>query len=144
MISIRARTPLYATESEEMVAAAIQNIFPGADVRTAKGMIEAKSADAGMLGELIARGQIRDTARMVLQRGMDGGGRRMRFRLNKQVATVGKVNFVTERHAMGDIEVGIEGDEDELIALVDRIAPCTGECRSDRDATEEADIDGWF
>ena len=47
----------------------------------------------------------------------------MSFRLNKQVATVGKISFSEEDHPLGDLEVEVTAND--IVAVIDRIAPRT-------------------
>ena len=56
-----------------------------------------------------------------MRRGIKGNS--TSFRLNKQVAAIGKISFSEESHALGDIEVIIESEDIE--ALIDSIAPNT-------------------
>lgn len=120
MLDIRLRTPCYPTEDRDAVVRAIRNLFPDAEI---KGDIQivatSKSLDA--FGELLKRHKIRDAARKVMRRGMRGNT--TRFRLNKQVAAVGKVSFSEESHALGDIEVSISAMDIE--SVIDSIAPDT-------------------
>jgi len=120
MLDIRLRTQCYATEDREAVARAIRNIFPDAEVRGDTDII-ATSHSVDAFGELLKRYKIRDAARKVMRRGLRGDT--TRFRLNKQVAAVGKVSFSEEDHALGDIDVSIRADDIE--SIIDTIAPIT-------------------
>ncbi len=71
--------------------------------------------------EQLVKQRIRDAARAALRRGIEGN--LVAFNLNKQVATVGKVSFSDEEHALGDIHVEISAED--VNALIDEIAPST-------------------
>lgn len=120
MLDISIRTPCYATEDREAVVRAIRNLFPDAEIQ---GDVEivAVSTSLETFSELLKRHKIRDAARTVMRRGLRGCT--THFRLNKQVAAVGKVSFSEERHALGDIDVTIKADDIE--STIDSIAPDT-------------------
>ena len=108
----------FPTEDRARVAKAITHLFPdavvvGDDPLTAN----AKSIEA--FAEQLAKQRIRAAARKILLRGISGN--RTTFRLNKQVAFVGKVSFSEEDHALGDIEVTVS-DED-IASIIDELAP---------------------
>lgn len=95
-------------------------LFPDAHVSGTDPIIGvAHSLDT--FGELLKRYRIRDAARSIMRRGMEGNT--TSFRLNKQVAAVGKVSFSEESHALGDIDVTIVADD--IISVIDSIAPNT-------------------
>lgn len=71
--------------------------------------------------KLIRRQEILDSTRAMMFKGKRGDA--TVIRLNKQVATVGKVSFAEQRSVLGAIEVFIEGDD--LEAFIDRVAPVT-------------------
>jgi len=120
MLDIRLRAQCYATEDRAAVIRAIRNLFPDAEVRGDTDII-ATSNSVDAFGELLKRYKIRDAARKVMRRGLRGDT--TRFRLNKQVAAVGKVSFSEEDHALGDIDVSIRADDIE--SIIDTIAPTT-------------------
>ncbi|MBN1678088.1 MAG: hypothetical protein JW880_06070 [Candidatus Thermoplasmatota archaeon] len=120
MLDIRLRTPCYPTEDRDAVVRAIRNLFPDAEIEGDVQIVAiSKSLDA--FGELLKRHKIRDAARKVMRRGMTGNT--THFRLNKQVAAVGKVSFSEESHALGDIEVFISAADIE--SVIDSTAPNT-------------------
>jgi predicted RNA binding protein with dsRBD fold (UPF0201 family) len=120
MLDIRLRARCYATEDRDAVIRAIRNLFPDAEVRGDSEII-ATSGSADEFGELLKRYKIRDAARKVMRRGLRGDT--TRFRLNKQVAAIGKISFSEEDHALGDIEVSMMADDIE--SIIDAIAPST-------------------
>jgi predicted RNA binding protein with dsRBD fold (UPF0201 family) len=120
MLDIRLRAQCYATEDRAAVIRAIRNLFPDAEVRGDTDII-ATSNSVDAFGELLKRFKIRDAARKVMRRGLRGDT--TRFRLNKQVAAIGKISFSEEDHALGDIEVSMMADDIE--SIIDSIAPST-------------------
>jgi len=70
-----------------------------------------------------------DSARSVMQRGKHGNV--VRFMLNKQVATVGKVSFTEGESPLGPIVVTLEASDIER--LMDYLAPRTREGRPIRE-----------
>ncbi len=123
MVHITARTPCNPTEDREKVRTALLNIFPEGLLEEAEdGLVS--SGDCGEhLRQMILDEHIRDTARSVMLRGMREG--RTTFRLNKQVAYVGKLSFQEGSSPLGNIEVTVE-DED-IKATIDHLAESTVE-----------------
>lgn len=112
--------PVNPSEDPEKVQAAIEAIFPDAElVQDDRGFSGTASLDR--FSKLIRKQRILDATRAVLI--MNARGNKTRMDLNKQVATVGKVSFADKRPVLGAIEVMVE-DED-LVSLIDRIAPMT-------------------
>jgi predicted RNA binding protein with dsRBD fold (UPF0201 family) len=118
MVEVTIRTRCYPTEDREKVARAITNVFPDAEIQGDDPMI-AHSRSLETFRDLLKRQRIRDAARAVLRRVLKGGS--TSFVLNKQVASVGKISFSEESHALGDIEV-IMSVED-IQALIDSLVP---------------------
>jgi predicted RNA binding protein with dsRBD fold (UPF0201 family) len=123
MVHITARTPCHPTEDREKVRTALLNIFPEGQIEELdEGFMS--SGDSGeRLRQMILDEHIRDTARSVMLRGMLDG--RTTFRLNKQVAYVGKLSFQEGSSPLGNIEVTVE-DED-IKAVIDHLAESTVE-----------------
>jgi hypothetical protein len=120
MVEIRIVARCFPTEDRTKVVDAVLGFFPDARVEGDDPLIGiASSVDA--FGELLGRQQIRGAARVVMRRGMTEG--RTTFRLNKQVATVGKASFAQEEHPLGDIEVTISDKDIERV--IDSLAPDT-------------------
>lgn len=120
MVDIRLKTRCYPTENRERIVKAMMALFPDAEV-SGTDELEAVSHSAGAFGEQLRRQRIRDSARAVLRRGVRGNT--TSFRLNKQVAAVGKISFSEEEHPLGDIIVEISASD--IGILIDEIAPST-------------------
>jgi len=120
MVNVRISTRCYPTEDRDKVLRAVANLFPDC-VLIGDELLQGESSSLEEFAELLRRQRIRDSARSVLRRGLRGDS--TSFRVNKQVATVGKVSFSEESHPLGDIDVTIS-DED-IMSVIDMIAPDT-------------------
>jgi len=127
-VTVRVSAPVYPTEIQEKVRTAITNIFP----------VELKLQDSGiprLYGEgdieslrklhlRLREERILDTARHVLLTGIEENT--TQFRLSKQVAFVGKVNFPAGNESLGSIYVEISTENDaDLLKIIDWLAPQT-------------------
>ncbi len=120
MLEVRVRARCYPTEDRDKVVHAILSFFPDAEL-SGEEDISGIAHSVEALGEQLKRQQIRDAARAVFRRGLSGTS--TTFRLNKQVAAVGRISFSDEDRPLGDIEVDIVADDMERV--IDRIAPHT-------------------
>jgi len=120
VIEIQLATRCFPTEDRDRVVASITKLFPDAIV-TGEDPVIGLSHSTDQFADQLRKQRIRDAARAVMRRGMRGG--EIKFTLNKQVASIGKVSFSQERHPLGDIDVTIVSDKVE--ALIDSIAPDT-------------------
>jgi predicted RNA binding protein with dsRBD fold (UPF0201 family) len=120
MVLVTLATRYYPTEDKARVLGAVTQLFPDAEI-VGDETLTATSTSVELFGELLKRQRIRDAARRIMRRGIKGN--RTSFRLNKQVAAIGKISFSEENRALGDIEVTIESEDIE--ALIDTIAPST-------------------
>lgn len=120
MLEVRLRAECYPTEDKGKVVRSIQRLFPDAEI-SGESVISGMSRSLDEFGELLKRQRIRDAARAVMRRNMKGNS--TSFRLNKQVAAVGKVSFSEMSHPLGDIEVEVVSDA--LESVIDAIAPNT-------------------
>lgn len=118
MSRVVVRTICKPTENHDKVMRSMLNIFPDLQIEEGDGELVGTSGSVDNLEELLRKQKIRSAARAVFRRSVEGD--KLRFRLNKQVAFVGKVNFA-ESSPLGDIEVTIE--DDDIEGLIDRIAP---------------------
>jgi len=131
-MNITARVPalVYPTEIEEKVRIAITNIFP-VELGLRNFGIPQLYGEGGLeslrkLHMLLREFRILDTSRRIFMNGMEGNT--IQFRLNKQVAFVGKVNFPVGEESLGSIHVEISSDnEEDLMKIIDWLAPDTVE-----------------
>ncbi len=122
-MKVKVRTPLRPTEDPEKVKEAIKAIFPDAEVRVLEGEIKAEGRSLEKVKELLERQRIRDSAREILKGGVQGD--HITFRLNKQVATTGRVNFAISEGPLGDLEVDVELEGESPDEVIDFVAPST-------------------
>lgn len=120
--------PVYPTEDIEKVKKAITNIFP-------VELLVQDNGTPGLHGEgdieslrklhfLLRDGRILDTMRKVLLSAKKGC--RTCFRLNKQVAYVGKVNISDGNESLGPIDVEISAENEiDILHIIDWLAPVT-------------------
>jgi predicted RNA binding protein with dsRBD fold (UPF0201 family) len=120
MVEIRLRTHCYPTEDRERIVAAMSSLFPDVEVSGIEHL-EGVSHSLEVFAEQLKRQRTRDAARAVMRRGLRDDT--VSFRLNKQVATVGKVSFSEEEHPLGDIEVEISAED--ISGMIDMVAPST-------------------
>ncbi len=116
--------PVYETEVTDRVVDAIVNIFPKAEPTHRHGEVTATVHDLDHFSELLHRQEILDTARGVFFD--DRRGDTFSFRLKKQAAFEGVVNFVVDEPGeLGAITVQVRVDEPTVEEYVDYIAPAT-------------------
>lgn len=108
-VNVVVRTPLNATESRQAVEEAVLNLFTDAEFDEEDGTLVARSNDVSRLRELVDRQEIHETAREQLDDSVVGDT--VVFRLSKQPATVGRLNFDVGGHELGAFRVRIETDE---------------------------------
>lgn len=109
------------TERLEKVVSAIESIFPGLVMDIREDRIEAYDGPDSMKNfhKLLREQEILDTARLVMMKGLVGDT--VQFRLSKQAALMGKVNFPPEEEPLGSLHVQITGGE----RVIDWLAPQT-------------------
>lgn len=109
------------TERVEKVACAVEKIFPGLIMDIRRDRIEAYGGPSALrtLHKLLREQQILDCARSVMHQGRIGNT--IQFRLNKQAAFMGMVNFPPDEEPLGSIHVQIAGDG----RVIDWLSPRT-------------------
>jgi len=121
-MNIEIKAKVNPTEDDYKVYKALKNIFPKIEFSMVEGSLVGGSMDIddlALLKDLIDSQLIRDSARKAIKKGSRGSI--IRFDLNKQAATVGKINFSSES-PLGPINVRIRGDLNEIC---DYLAPST-------------------
>ncbi len=115
--------PVYDTEVTDRVVDAITALFPNAEPELRHGELTATVHDLAHLSELLHRQEILDTARGTFFSNRQG--ETFSFRLKKQAAFEGIVNFVVEPGELGAITVRVAVEEPDVEAYIDHIAPQT-------------------
>lgn len=123
MIEMSVMVSVRPTENPETVAKAVENLFPGIDIEIREDGVEGRGDLESLrtFHRLLREQRILDTARSVLLQGRIGDT--IQFKLNKQAATAGKVNFPPEEEPLGSIHIQIRCTE----TLIDWLAPQTFE-----------------
>lgn len=105
------------SEDPKKVLEAVENIFPDLDFDISEDRVKGSSSNLGDLENFknkLGLQAIRDSARSELERARSENS--VSFFLNKQAATVDKVNFSDGETPLGPIKVRLEsGDIDGLI-----------------------------
>ncbi|MCD6299155.1 MAG: hypothetical protein J7L93_00930 [Thermoplasmata archaeon] len=112
-MEIELKVGIKNTEDGARIRQALLNIFPDATVEEEGGIMAGVSRDAGNFKEMLKNQRIRDTARQFLSRRARNG--MLSFKLNKQAAYAGKVNFAVVSHPMGEMEVKIKPEGEETV-----------------------------
>jgi len=112
---------VHPTENPSAIDQAVRSIFPDAVLSFEHFCISGTASSLSRLAEIISSHRIRDSARAVLLRNVEGNS--CRFHLSKQAATVGKVSFTDGESVLGDIGVTIESDN--ILSTIDSIAQTT-------------------
>lgn len=118
-MNIIVETVCKPTEDKDKVKNAVFNIFPDLKIDYKRNRMTGTSSSLERFKEILRESRIRDTASRILLRGREGN--KTVFRINKQVAFVGKVCFAEEKHPLGDITVTIEDENiDRIIGEITR------------------------
>ncbi len=116
--------PVYDTELQDRVTHAITGLFPDAEPEFAHGELSATVHSLERLSEQLHRQAILDTARGVFFENQQGNS--FSFRLKKQAAFEGLVNFVVDEPGeLGVITVRVQVEEPAVEEFIDHIAPRT-------------------
>jgi len=135
MILLTATVEVHPTEDPQRIEAALTAIFPGMEFQQVScdgEFIKGEVEDIKNFAKLLIKQRIRTTARTVFLEGLEDDS--LRFSLNKQIATVGKVNFLTEGQPLGSIDIVITGED--LQGLIDELAPPMKEVEGTSTSTE--------
>ena len=128
MIAVKVFALIYPTEVRERVETAIMNLIPVKLLLQDFGVPglygEGNLDSLRKLHQLLRENRILDTARQVFMNGI--GGNTIQFKMNKQVAYVGKVNFPAGEESLGSIHVEISAEDKEaLMKIIDWLSPHT-------------------
>lgn len=127
-VTVKVSALVYPTEIEDKVKTAITGLFPvelairefGLPQIYGEGDLESLR----LLHQRLREERILDTARNILLAGISGST--TQFRLNKQVAFMGKVNFPAGEESLGSIYVEITAENrEDLLKLIDWLSPRT-------------------
>jgi len=123
-IDVEITAPVYDTEVTDRVADAITALFPDADPEFRHGELTATVHNLDRFSERLHQQAILDTARDLFFENHRGDS--FSFRLKKQAAFEGVVNFVVDEPGeLGVIAVRVRVDEPSVEEVIDRVAPPT-------------------
>jgi predicted RNA binding protein with dsRBD fold (UPF0201 family) len=127
-ISVKVLAHVNPTEMQDKVEKAISNFFP-VELKLQDTEIQILSGDGDLeslrtLHLRLREERILDTARKIFLNGIKGDT--TKFRLNKQVACIGKLNFPPVEESLGSIHVEISTENiSDLLKVIDWLAPQT-------------------
>jgi predicted RNA binding protein with dsRBD fold (UPF0201 family) len=122
MAEVRISARCFPTEDRSKVLDAIFGLFPDFVPEPRDDPIVGTAHSTDAFAEALKRQRIRSAARKIMRRSISGDS--FRFKINKQVATIGKISFSEEEHPLGDITITISSENAE--ATIDEIAPRPG------------------
>lgn len=123
-IDVEITAPVYDTEVTDRVADAITALFPDAEPEFQHGELTATVHNLERFSERLHQQAILDTARDLFFENLRGDS--FSFRLKKQAAFEGVVNFVVDEPGeLGVIAVRVRVDEPSVEDVIDSIAPPT-------------------
>ncbi|MEM0089608.1 MAG: AAA family ATPase [Archaeoglobaceae archaeon] len=122
-VEVEIETFVHPTEEEERVVKAIRNLFPDAKIEIEDHKVFAIARDLKQFKELLKRQRILDTARSELLRGRKGN--EIVVFLNKQTATVSRINFCEENVALSPLKVTFRLINVPFQRFLDYLAPIT-------------------
>jgi hypothetical protein len=128
MASVKLWACVNPTEDASKVCEAltrISGIAPRLDDNIA--VIYCNHGDLQIFHHLLRDEEILDTARSVLEKGINSPEEKISFMLNKQVAFVGRISFPAGEEELGSIHVEIQCNEGELEDIINWLAPPTEE-----------------
>ena len=132
MIKVEVSAIVNPTEDTERVSLAISNMFKELETALDESMPKPRVVGHGdieslfTMHNLLRQERQLDTARTQLNKGHSIDGLSTDFMLNKQVATVNRLNFPATEEPLGSIHITISASSDEeLDRLIDWLAPQT-------------------
>ncbi|HID42281.1 MAG TPA: flagellar hook-basal body complex protein FliE [Archaeoglobaceae archaeon] len=122
-VRVEIKTRIHPTEDVEKVIGAVKNLFPDADINIQNEELIAYSKDISRIKELLRKQKILDTARSEFIKSIKNNS--ITIYLNKQIATVSKVNFIDEDAVLSPLCVTFEVYGIPVERFIDYLAPET-------------------
>jgi len=121
------------TEDVEKVKKAIENLFPGIELEfdEERGVLKGKTENLERFRELLRMQRILDTARAELRRGWRGN--ESTVFLNKQAATVSRINFADENAVLSPVVLTFRVYGTNFERFIDWLTPETRDGRPVRE-----------
>ncbi|MFO7966522.1 MAG: AAA family ATPase [Archaeoglobaceae archaeon] len=124
-VEVEIFTEVHPTEDHQKVVQAIKNFFPDAHIQTDNGHLTAHAQNLSTFRNLLRKQKILDTARTELRENTYHNT--IRLYLNKQTATVSKINFTEEDIVLSPLRVEFRVYGVEMDRFIDYLAPQTRE-----------------
>lgn len=122
-IHVEIKTRIHPTEDVEKVKEAVKNLFPDAEIKIQDGELTATTQDVSKFKELLRKQKILDTARSELTKNVKNNS--ITVYLNKQIATVSKINFTDENAVLSPLKVTFRLYGIPVERFIDYLAPET-------------------
>ena len=122
-VEVYIETTIHPTENEGKVVNAIKNLFPDSEIEIFKDKLYARANDITKFRNLLKKQRILDTARFEFIKGRKDN--EVTIYLNKQTATVSKVNFCDENATLSPLIVRFRLINVPFGRFLDYIAPET-------------------
>ncbi|MFD1513862.1 RNA-binding domain-containing protein [Halomarina rubra] len=123
-VDVEIRAPVEPTEVTDRVADAVRELFPNAELREEPGELVGEAHSLDHFSQRLREQAILDTARNTFEDTLEGDT--FTFRLKKQAAFVGTVNFaVGSEGELGDIFVEVTVRDPDPETFVEYVAPPT-------------------
>ena len=123
-VEILIETDIHPTENVDKVVQAVKNLFPDAEIKIEDGKLYARAKDLSKFRDLLRRQKILDTARSEILRRKVNDNEVILY-LNKQTATVSKINFCEEDIVLSPIRVTFRLYNIPFSRFLDYLAPET-------------------
>jgi uncharacterized protein len=110
---MEAKAVVNPTEDMDKVIKAFSNVFDYDDLIISEDTVTVTGNISCLLPfkEFLVKRQIRDTARKMLQKGLDENSNTIQFKINKQAAFAGQINLVDDDLSpLGEIDILIKSD----------------------------------
>lgn len=117
-VDVEITTPRNPTEVRERVEAAIETLFPDAEIEERHGELSAETHSMAHVRERLREQAVLDTAREVFRENVRGEG--FSFALKKQAALQDVVNFaVGNPDELGELHVRVRVEEPDVESFID-------------------------
>lgn len=124
-VEVEIFTEVHPTEDHQKVVQAIKNFFPDAQIQADNGHLKAHAQNLSTFRDLLRKQKILDTARTELRENTSHNT--IRLHLNKQTATVSKINFAEEDIVLSPLQVEFRVYGIDMDRFIDYLAPRTRE-----------------
>ncbi len=124
-VEVEIFTEVHPTEDQQKVVQAIKNFFPDAQIDADNGHLKAVAKDLTTFRNLLRKQKILDTTRTELKENIFDNT--VRIYLNKQTATVSKINFTEEDVVLSPLRIEFRVYGIDMDRFIDYLAPQTRE-----------------